>query len=56
MNGLIVENVNDILSLLTLGCTIGIPVFYAIRKIYSLYQEFTDRRIESLMKEEDWHM
>lgn len=56
MNGLIVENVNDILSLLTLGCIIGIPVFYGIRKLYSVYLDYTDRRIERLMKEEDWHM
>lgn len=56
MKGMIIENVNDFLSLMTLICIIGIPVCIALRKLYSLYQNYTDRRIERLMKEEDWHM
>lgn len=56
VKGMMIENVNDLLSLLTLFGIVGVPVFLALRKLYSSYQSFSERRIERLMKEEDWHM
>ncbi|MBQ9986975.1 MAG: hypothetical protein IJP28_01215 [Erysipelotrichales bacterium] len=56
MKGMLVESVNDILSLFTLGCIVGIPVFYFFRSIYSAYVSYSEKRFQRLMKEEDWHM
>ena len=53
---MIVQNVNDILSILTLLLVILIPLYFMIVKITTYWTAFNERRIQNLMKEDDWHM
>lgn len=53
---MIIENVNDILSILTLALVIIIPLYFALGKISNYVRNFNERRIQKLMKEDDWHM
>ncbi len=53
---MIIENVNDILSILTLALVIIIPMYFIVVKIATYWSAFNEQRIQNLMKEDDWHM
>lgn len=53
---MLIENVNDILAFITLACFIVIPLYFILKKGIAVYRNMMDRRIQRLMKEDDWHM
>lgn len=53
---MIIENVNDILSIAALFLILIIPAYFVIIKAAALWRGFNERRIQRLMKEDDWHM
>lgn len=50
------ENVNDILSLFTILVIICVPLYFIGQQALLWYENITNKRIERMMNEDDWHM
>ena len=53
---MIIENVNDILSILTLALVIIITMYFFVVNIPTYWSQFNQQLIKNQIKQHDWHM